>query len=66
MTNGISHCYQLDPSISNYGLLGSDFHFFFSNSKRNFANSGEPDQALRFAASDLFFYCLPMSHKKER
>ena len=30
-----------------------------------FANSGEPDQMPRFAASDLVLHCLPMSHKKE-
>ena len=28
------------------------------------ANSGDPDQMPRFAASDLGSYCLPMSHKK--
>ena len=26
--------------------------------------SGDPDQMLRFAASDLGLYSLPMSHKK--
>ena len=29
------------------------------------ANSGEPDQTPRFAASDLVLHCLPMSHKKD-
>ena len=28
------------------------------------ANSGEPDQTPRFAASDLVLHCLPMFHKK--
>ena len=28
------------------------------------ANSGEPDQTPRFAASDLVLHCLPMSHKE--
>ena len=30
-----------------------------------FANSGEPDQTPRFAASDMVLHCLPMSHKKD-
>ena len=30
-----------------------------------FANSEEPDQAARFAASGLVLHCLPMSHKKD-
>ena len=30
-----------------------------------FANSGEPDQTPRFAASDLVLHCLPLSHKKD-
>ena len=30
------------------------------------ANSGDSDQTLRSAASDLGLYCLPMSHKKGR
>ena len=30
-----------------------------------FANSGEPDQTLRFAASDLVLHCLPMSYTKD-
>ena len=29
------------------------------------ANSGEPDQTPRFAASDLVFHCLSMSFKKD-
>ena len=43
------------------GLLGGIFHFY-SNFKRNFliANSGEPDQTPRFAASDLVLHCLPL------
>ena len=28
------------------------------------ANSGDPDQMLCFAASDLGLHCLPMSNKK--
>ena len=29
------------------------------------ANSGDPDQTLHSAASDLDLHCLPMSHKKD-
>ena len=29
-----------------------------------FANSGEPEQTPRFAASDLVLHCLLMSHKR--
>ena len=29
------------------------------------ANSGEPDQTPRSAASDLVLRCLPMSYKKD-
>ena len=29
------------------------------------SNSGEPDQTLRFVASDLVLHCLPMSYKKD-
>ena len=29
------------------------------------ANSGDPDQTPRCAASDLGLHCLPLSHKKD-
>ena len=49
-------------SIPILGLLGGIFilHFY---SNFLLANSGEPDQTTRFAASDLVLHCLPMSHK---
>ena len=41
------------------------FEFLFKPLKKLlFANSGEPDQTPRFAASDLVMHCLPMSRKK--
>ena len=48
------------------GVLDGIFHFY-SKFKRKllFVNSGEPDQTLHFAASDLVLHCLPMSHKKD-
>ena len=43
------------------------FFFFIQNLIENsvLANSGDPDQAPHFAASDLGLHCLSMSHKKE-
>ena len=43
------------------------FFFFIQKfeKKISYANSGEPDQTLRFAASDLVLHCLPMSRKKD-
>ena len=38
------------------GVLGSIIHLL--------ANSGDPDQTPRSAASDLCLCCLPMPHKK--
>ena len=29
------------------------------------SNSGEPDQMLHFAASDLVLHCLPLFHKED-
>ena len=43
------------------GLLGGIFHYYSTFN----ANSGEPDQMLGFAASDLVLYCLTMSNKKD-
>ena len=64
--NVISHCYQLDESISNFWVDDWYFSFLFIfQLKLLFANSGEPDQTPHFAAFDLVLHCLPMSHKKE-
>ena len=60
----LTHLCQIEfPTVINWicpfpilGLLGVIFHL---------ANSGEPDQMPRFAASDLVLHCLPMSHKKD-
>ena len=42
------------------------FSFLIKSLKKLlFANSGEPDQTPRFAASDLVLHCLPMSDKKD-
>ena len=48
------------------GLLGGIFHSYSNLKKKTllFANSEEPDQTPRFAASDLVLHCFPMSYKK--
>ena len=48
------------------GVVGWFFSFLFNPQKKLlFGNSGEPDQTQHFAASNLFFFCLPMSHEKD-
>ena len=49
------------------GLSGGIFHLYsiFKKKKLMLANSGEPDQTSRIAASDLVLHCLPISHKKD-
>ena len=59
MPNGISHCYELDESISNFVF----FIFIQILKKLLFVNSGVPDQTPRIAASDLVLYCLPTKRK---
>ena len=66
MPNGISHYYHLDDSISNLRDVGWYFSFLFKfYIKLLFANSGEADQTLRFAAYDLVLHCLPIFHKRD-
>ena len=61
--NEYFHPYQLDESISIFGMF---FPFLFEFLKTLlYANSGEPDQTPRFAASDMVLHCLLMSHKKD-
>ena len=55
--NGISLFYQLEQSIFVLRDVGGIFHFLL-------ANSGDPDQTQRSAASDLGLHCLPTSHKR--
>ena len=65
MPNVFSHPYQLDESISNVRFAGLYFSSLFNFLKKlMFANSREPDQTPRFAASDMVVHCLSMSHKK--
>ena len=52
--------------IRNVPQLGGIFHFYsYFLKKLLCANSGEPGQTPRFAASDLVLHCLPMSNKKD-
>ena len=58
--NGISHCYQLDESISVLGIVGWCVFLF------KFEGSGDdPDQTQRSAASGLCLHCLVIYHKKD-
>ena len=64
--NRISQSYQLDQSISVLRVVGSYFSFVFKFWLKILeANSGNPDQTPRSAASDLGLHCLPVSHKKD-
>ena len=59
MPNEISHCYQLDQSISVLNCpfpLGSIFHFY------SIFSIIFCEQTV---ASDLVLHCLPMPHKKD-
>ena len=57
--------YQLDESTSIFRGIRSNFSFLFHFSmKLMFANRIAPDGTLRYAASHLGLFCLPMSHKK--
>ena len=60
----VGHCYQLDQTISALRVVG---WYFLFEIKENilYANSGDPDQTPRSAASDLGLRCLSMSHKKD-
>ena len=57
--------YQLDESIFNFGGVWCTFSFFFFLLELIFrlANSEDPDQTPRSAASDLGLHYLPMSQK---
>ena len=64
--NGLSHPYQLDEPIFILGGSGFLFSFLFHFSiKCMSSNRIAPDGTLRFAASHLGLFCLPMSHKKD-
>ena len=66
MTNGLSHPYHLDDSTFIVRGIRSMFSFLFHFSmKILLANTIAPDGTLRFAASHLGLFCLPMSHKKD-
>ena len=64
LSNGLSYPYQLDESI--FHSRGVWCTFLFLSCfwwKFMWANSVDPDQMLRSAASDLGLHCLPMSQK---
>ena len=64
LPNGLFHPYILDKSISSFrgiwSTFSSLFHFLL---KILYANSADPDQTPRSAASDLGLHCLHRSQK---
>ena len=62
MPNGLFYLYSLDRSISYTRVYGKFLLLscFIEISKLN-ANSVDPDQTPRSAASDLGLHCLPVS-----
>ena len=58
--------YQLDKFISNFRGVWRAFSFLFCfKTVFLLANSEDPDQTPRFAASDLDLHCLAMSQKPD-
>ena len=55
MQNGISHCYELDESISNFRVAGWYFSLLLNFLKEN-SVCKQPDQTPRFTASDLVLF----------
>ena len=65
VTNGLSHPYHLDESSFIFRGIGKFFSFLFHFSVKNMlANRIAPDGVLRFAASHLGLFCLPMMFHK--
>ena len=60
-SDGLFHPYILEKSICYLrGIWGKFLGLFGSRQKLLLANSGDPDQTLHYAASDLGLHCLPM------
>ena len=65
LPSGLVHPYKLDKSISNFrGLWCTNSFLFYYEKIFLLANSEDPYQMLRSAASDLGLHCLPMSQKR--
>ena len=56
MPNGVSHCYELDESISNFRVVGGIFHFN-SNFKRNFCKQTVENLIRRRILRRLIWFC---------
>ena len=64
LPSGPAHPYQLDGFISNFRGVWCGFSFlFYFEYIFLLANSEDPDQTPRPAASDHGLHCLPMSQK---
>ena len=58
--NRLSHTIYWKSPISVLGMSGCEVYFLRKKAKL-FANSGDPDQTPRSAASDLGLHCLPIT-----
>ena len=64
LLSGLFHPYQMDESISSFKGVWCTFSFLFCFEWIFLlANSEDPEQTPRSAASDLGLHCLPMSQK---
>ena len=65
MTNGLSHPYHLGESIFILGALRVFFIFVSFFDEIHVSKLIAPDGTLRFAASHLELFCLPMSNEND-
>ena len=59
--NRLSHTIYWKSPISVLGMSGYIMYIFLEKKAKLFANSGDPDQTTRSAASDLGLRCLPIT-----
>ena len=57
MPNGISHCYQLDQSISALRAVGWYFFYFYPNFKRNFCRQTVENLIRHCILRRLIWFC---------
>ena len=60
--NKLSHTIYRKSQFLILGMSGYMMKIFRKKIVELFANSGDPDQTPRFAASDLGLHCLPVTH----
>ena len=59
--NRLSHTIYWKSPISVLGISGYTMYIFLEKKAKLSANSGDPDQMLHSAASDLGLHCLPIT-----